>query len=130
MEEVLSKRSKNLFALEVDDASELFGIEGGTSDKASVDLGHGHEFINTVRCHGSTVLDSGGLCDFVVVHAGQDGSDEGMGVVFVSFRVMVPGTKLSKVKQILKFKKKGKRCQKFVGCCNIERQTVEKHARV
>jgi hypothetical protein len=62
--------------LEVDNASEFLDIEGGTSDQASVDLGHGHELVDTFGCDGSTVLDTGGLGDLFVVHAGQDGTQE------------------------------------------------------
>ena len=70
-----------LVLLEVDDASEFLGVEGGTTDQASVDLGHGHELVDAIGCHGSTVLDAGGLGDVLVVHLGQDGSQEGVRVV-------------------------------------------------
>ena len=70
--------------LVVDDASEFFGIEGSSTDQASVDLGHGHEFVNTVGGDGSTVLDTGGLGDFFVVHFGQDGTQKGVCLVWNS----------------------------------------------
>ena len=71
-----------LVLLEVDDASEFLGVEGGTTDQASVDLGHGHELVDAVGCHGSPVLDAGGLGDLLVVHPCQNGAEEGVRVVF------------------------------------------------
>ena len=66
---------------EVDDASELFGIKRSTSDQTSINLRHGHEFVNTIGCDGTSVLDSCRLGDFVVVHASQDGSQKAVGLV-------------------------------------------------
>ena len=77
--------------LEVDDASEFLGIEGGTSDQASVDFGHGHELVDTVGSDGSSVLDAGGLGDLIVVHAGQDGSQKGVRLVWNEKRCGMSG---------------------------------------
>lgn len=67
--------------LEVDDASEFLGIEGGSSNQASVNFGHGHKLVDTVRGDGSTVLDAGGLGDILVVHLFQDGTQESVCLV-------------------------------------------------
>ena len=72
--------------LVVDDASEFLSIEGGTSDQASINLGHGHELVDGIGCDGSSVLDAGCLGDFFVVHAGQDGTQKTVGLVYCVVR--------------------------------------------
>ena len=78
-----------LGGLEVDDASEFLGIKGGSSDQASIDFGHGHELIDTIGCDRTSVLDSGGLGNFIIVNLCQDSSQKGVCVVYVEGIVKV-----------------------------------------
>jgi hypothetical protein len=72
-----------LFAsLEVDDSSKLFGVHGGSTDQASINIGLCHEGIDSIGGDGSSVLDASSLSDVVVVQFGQDGSKVGMHFVF------------------------------------------------
>lgn len=63
------------------DPCELLGIEGGTADEASINLGHAHQAIDGFRGDTSTVLDASGLGHLLVVHASELLSDKSVHLV-------------------------------------------------
>ena len=119
--------STKILLLVVDDASELFGIEGSSTDQASVDLGHGHEFVNTVGGDGSTVLDTGGLGDIFVVHFGQDGTQKGVCLVWNSICCM---KSIGKVMIKMKLEKKKIDRQKLMRFCISTRKKCTRNSEI
>ena len=67
-----------LLGLEVDDASKLGAVKGCTTNKATINVGHGHQLINGLRGDTSSVKDPHVIRSFLVIHVSNDRTARGV----------------------------------------------------
>ena len=61
--------------LEIHNSCKLIGIQTRTANKASINITHGHQSINTIRSDATTILNPHALCNLIIIHFGQDRSN-------------------------------------------------------
>jgi hypothetical protein len=80
---VLDRNSLNLFLDIIDDSPELCSIQGSSTDQTSINFWHCHQAVHAVGSDTTSILDTCGLCYFIVVQISQYRAQESVGLVYV-----------------------------------------------